>query len=274
MSDDPSAAVIPSTAAAPPPERLPPSPPAVIGGGGLLAMIERLASNPQLNVDVFERLLNARRFEEDREARRSFNTAMSQAKGEIAPVLKTRDVDYQSKKEGSARTKYKYESFADVARVVDPVFSTHGLSYRFRVAQQADLVKVTTIISHADGFSEETAPLEAKVDPGVTGMSMVQALGSALTYLQRYSLRAAIGLAAGVDDDGRAAGGTSPKISVEQANELQRLIDETGRSQMTLLRLVGVESVIDMNVDQFTRAKEVLELAKAEKARKHAPAGQ
>ena len=34
-------------------------------------------------------------------------------------------------------------------------------------------------------------------------MSMVQALGSVLTYLQRYSLRAAIGLAAAVDDDGR-----------------------------------------------------------------------
>ena len=58
-----------------------------------------------------------------------------------------------------------------------------------------------------------TTPLESKVDPGSTGMCMVQALGSALTYLQRYSLRAAIGLAAGVDDDGRGAGGTSPKIS-------------------------------------------------------------
>ena len=102
---------------------------------------------------------------------------------------------------------------------------------------------------------------------------MVQALGSALTYLQRYSLRAAIGLAAGVDDDGRGAGGTSPRISDEQADELDALIEETGRSETTLLRLVGVESIIDMNVDQFTRAKEVLDLAKAEQRRKHAPAG-
>jgi hypothetical protein len=271
MSDTQSAAAaVPyqSADAAPPSDLAP----AVAGGGGLLAVIERLATNPSLNIEVFDRLLAARRAEEDRVAVRAFNAALSQAKGEISPVLKTRDVDYPSKRDGGARVKYRYESFADVARVVDPVFQRHGLSYRFRVAQQADLVRVTCIISHADGYSEETAPLESKVDPGATGMSMVQALGSALTYLQRYSLRAAIGLAAGVDDDGRGAGGTSPRISNEQANELVKLFDETGRSIATMLRLVGAETIPDMNVDQFTRAKEVLDLAKAEQRRKHAPA--
>ena len=65
MSDNHSAAEVPyQSAAAPPPELNPPS---VSGGGGLLAMIERLATNPQLNVEVFDRLLAARREEEDRE---------------------------------------------------------------------------------------------------------------------------------------------------------------------------------------------------------------
>jgi len=264
MSDSQSAAPgVPyqQDVAAPPSAVLEPS----AGGGGLLAVIERLATNPQLNIEVFDRLLAARRQEEDRAAMRAFNVAMSEAKGEISPVLKTRDVDYPSKREGGARTKYRYESFADVAKVVDPVFATHGLSYRFRISQKADQVTVTCIVSHALGYSEETSPLETKVDPGSTGMSMVQALGSALTYLQRYSLRAAIGLAAGVDDDGRAAGGTSPKISDAQAYELAALIAETGRSETTLLKLVGVDNIIDMNVDQYTRAKQVLAMAKTGK---------
>ena len=269
MSDNPSAAEVPYPSAAAPP--LEPQPPSATGGGGLLAMIERLATNPQLNIEVFDRLLAARRSEEDRAAERAFNSAMSQAKGELQPVLKTRDVDFQSTKPGSARTKYKYESFADVARAVDPVFSAHGLSYRFSVEQQGDQVRVICIVSHADGHSERIK-LEGKVDPGSTGMSMVQALGSALSYLQRYSLRAAIGLAAGVDDDGRGAGGTSPKIEANQANELRQLIDQTGRSASTLLKLVGVDELEDMNLDQFKRAREVLDLAKAEqKARKNAP---
>jgi hypothetical protein len=243
--------------------------PAAAEGGGLLAMIERLATRPDLNIDVFERLLAARRAEEDRIAERAFNAAISHAKGELSPVLKTRAVDYPSKRDGGARVKYSYESFADVARVVDPVFSRHGLSYRFSIDQDGNQVWVTCIISHADGYSERTK-LGDKVDPGSTGMSMVQALGSALTYLQRYCLRAAIGLAAAVDDDGRGAGGSSPKISNDQATEMHELIEKSGRSQATLLKLIGVESVIDMNVDQFNRAVEVLQLAKTEK--RNAPA--
>ena len=270
MSDTQSVAEVPYLSAAAPPSELLKPPAAASEGGGLLAVIERLATNPQLNIEVFDRLLTARRQEEDRAAERAFNSAMSLAKGELQPVLKTRDVDFQSNKPGAARTKYKYENFADVARVVDPVFAQHGLSYRFSVEQQSDQVRVTCIVSHADGYSD-TVKLESKVDPGATGMTWVQALGTVLTYLQRYSLRAAIGLAAGVDDDGRSAGGTSPRISNEQANELQKLILETGRSQVTLLKLVGVESIIDMTVDQYTRAKQVLDLAKAEQKQKRKP---
>ena len=268
MSDNPSTVGVPyQSAVAPLPE--PDREPSLSGGGGLLAMIERLASNPQLNIDVFDRLLTARRQEEDRVAERAFNAALSQAKGELSPVLKTRDVDFTTK--SGSKTKYKYESMADVARAVDPTFQRHGLSYRFSIDQTLDTVKVTCIVSHDGGYSERTT-LEGKVDPGSTGMSLVQALGSALTYLQRYSLRAAIGLAAGIDDDGRGAG-SSPKINAQQADELERLIVDTGRSETTLLRLIGVDQIDAMTVDQFTRAKEVLDVARAEQRRKNAPAG-
>jgi ERF superfamily len=266
MSDTHSAVEVPLKSAA-----APPSEPGLTmvgsGGGGLLAMIERLATNPNLNVEVFDRLLAARRSEEDRAAERAFNLAMSQAKGELQPVLKTRDVDYPSKRDGGARVKYRYENFADVAKMVDPVFAAHGLAYRFAVEQQADMARVTCIVSHSDGYSDRVK-LESKVDPGATGMSMVQALGSVLTYLQRYSLRAAIGLAAAIDDDGKAAGGTSPKIVDEQANELRKLFDETGRSVATMLNLIGVDEIENLNVDQFMRVRAALNLAKAERRKK------
>jgi hypothetical protein len=268
MSNNDPAAEVPYQSAAAPPSGAVVVAPLAPEGGGLLAMIERLATRPDLNIDVFERLLNARRQEEDRAAERAFNAAISAAKGELSPVIKTREVNFTGK--SGTRTQYKYEQFADVARVVDPVFAKHGLSYRFDVDQTLEQVKVTCILSHSDGYSDKTK-LEAKVDPGATGMSLVQALGSSLTYLQRYSLRAAIGLAASVDDDGLATGGSSPRITIDQANDLQRVIDETGRSATTLLRLVGVNEIADMNLDQFKRAKEVLDLARAEKRRKDAP---
>jgi hypothetical protein len=139
--------------AAPPSEPKPPS--AASEGGGLLVMIERLATNPQLNIEVFDRLLTARRQEEDRAAERAFNLAMSQAKGALQPVLKTRDVDFQSNKPGAARTKYKYENFADVARIVDLVFAAHGLALPLR--RRAAGRWPGHHLSHADGYASAEA---------------------------------------------------------------------------------------------------------------------
>lgn len=245
----------------------------------LLDVVERLATNPDLNLNVLDRLLAVRREEENRLAVQAFNEAMAMAKGELQPVLKTHDVDFpvreRTERDGTrreaGRVKYKYEEFADVARVVDPVFAKYGLSYRFRVSQSGTTVKVTTIISHALGHSEETSPLEAVADPGSTGMSNVQALGATLSYLQRYSLRASIGLAAGRDTDGVT--NASPPIEADQIRELSDLIEETGSSEVTMLRLIGAGSVPEMTQDQFVRAKEVLGLRKADqRSRKSAGA--
>lgn len=249
------------------------APPEVVSGssgGGILRLIERLSTNPNFNIEVMQELRAMQREDRDLDAKRAFNSALSAAKGELEPVLKTHDVDFTSK--SGTKTKYKYEEFADVSRMVDPVFQRHGLSYRFRISQTGDLVKVSTILSHALGYSEETAPLEQKIDPGSTGMSNVQALGSTLTYLQRYSLRASIGLAAGRDTDGKAE--ASPAIEATQIIELQELIRETGSSEINLLHLYGVETIPELTVDQFKRAKDVLGVRMAEKRRKeHAAAG-
>jgi hypothetical protein len=53
------------------------------------------------------------------------------------------------------------------------------------------------------GHSERTT-LSATADTSGSKNS-IQAIGSTVTYLQRYTLLAAVGLAAGGDDDGQAA---------------------------------------------------------------------
>jgi hypothetical protein len=270
MSENETAAAVPqTTAAAPLPDLSPPA----AGGGGLLAIAERLANLPNPPIEVIERLLAQRRIEEDRAAERAFNASLSLAKGEVEPILKKHEVDFQSEKTGK-RTKYKFEEFADIARVIDPVFGKHGLAYRFSIAQDGAKVSVTLILSHADGYSERMPPLTATVDAGGTSMNPLQALGSALTYLQRYSLRAGIGLASGRDDDARSLSIGGEKIDVQQMNELQAIIDETGSSPVMLMKLMGVEEMAAMTVEQWKRAKDVLGVRLAEKkaARKHASA--
>ena len=87
--------------AAPSPAVLDAAPPPVasisvvpVGGGGMLGLIERLATNPNFSIEVLTALLKARREEEDREAERAFNQALSAAKGELEPIIKRHDVDF------------------------------------------------------------------------------------------------------------------------------------------------------------------------------------
>jgi hypothetical protein len=64
-------------------------------------------------------------------------------------------------------------------------------------------VTVSCIISHRAGHSEENS-LSARHDTS-GNKNPIQALGSAVTYLQRYTLKAAVGVAAAADDDGQTA---------------------------------------------------------------------
>lgn len=166
----------------------------------MVSMIERLVLNPDADLDKLERMLALKRDHERDNARVSFARALSAARAEIPPIMKDATVDFTTSK---GRTNYRHETLAGIAKVIDPILSHHGLSYRFRTDQSQGGVKVTCVIAHADGHSEETS-LQCAPD-GSGSKNPFQAVGSAVTYLQRYTLKAALGLSAEVDDDGQSA---------------------------------------------------------------------
>lgn len=136
-------------------------------------------------------------------ARKAFDNAMADAKAEIPTIKRNRLVD-AGEKNGKAGPKYRFEDLAEIASTVDPILSKHGLSYRYRVASPINApVTVTCIVSHRAGHFEETT-LTTGRDDG-PGRNAIQQVGSTITYLQRYTLKAALGLAVSHDDDGRAA---------------------------------------------------------------------
>jgi hypothetical protein len=152
-------------------------------------------------IDVLEKLMSLQERWEDNQARKAFDGAMAAAKSEIPVIMKSRQVDFTTNK---GRTRYRYEDLAEIARTVDPILGQHGLSYRFRSAMSADMIAITCILSHRDGHSEENT-LSAGHDASGNKNS-IQAIGSTITYLQRYTLKAALGLAASDDDDAQTVG--------------------------------------------------------------------
>lgn len=155
------------------------------------------------SIEVIERIMAMQERWEANEARKAFNTAIAAFKENPPEILKTVEVAYESQRSGS-RTSYKHEDLSEMLAAIDPALAAHGLWVRFKINSAPGAVTVTCIIGHAEGHSEEPATLQGAPDTS-GNKNAIQAIGSTVSYLQRYTLKAALGMAAARDDDGRAS---------------------------------------------------------------------
>lgn len=207
------------------------------------------------DIEILDKLMALQERYERNMGRKAFDRAIAAAKSEIKPIVKT-----QTANRGNAGT-YVFEDLATIAEQVDPILSKYGLSYRFRTAQQDDRIFVTCVVSHRDGYFEETT-LNAGAD--ATGAkNAAQAIGSSVTYLQRYTLKAALGLAAARDDDAARFG--VQFINEEQFRILRSLLDETGADEEKFLAYMKAPSLEEMTQQQFARALTELKRKKEHK---------
>lgn len=119
--------------------------------------------------------------------------ALAAARGAIANPKKGSKADTGS-------YSYKYADLGTVLDAVAPILAEHGLAALQDVRSNIEhkSVEVSTIIVHASGGWISFGPLAFPA----TGNP--QQTGSAITYARRYTLSAALGVAA-EDDDGKAA---------------------------------------------------------------------
>lgn len=217
-----------------------------------MAMIDRaLASGA--TPETLEKLLALHERWEASQAKKAFDAAIGKAKAEFPAIIKDKGADFESKRTGGT-TSYKYESLPALAKLIEPVLHRHGLSYRYTSKSEAGQISVTCIVSHVEGHKEETT---LQCPPDTTGnKNAVQAIGSATTYLQRYTLKLALGLAASDDDDGAAsATEMSQDITADQFREIQDLLEQSGSKEADMLAYVKAESVEKLTLGQYAKAK-------------------
>ena len=107
--------------------------------------------------------------------------------------------------------------------------SEQGLTASWSTTQEANQVTVTCRITHVLGHYEETSLSSAHDNSG--GKNAIQAIGSAITYLQRYTLLALTGLAT-KDQDNDGAGVTAC-IDEKQLSTIVDYINEKRREKAT-----------------------------------------
>lgn len=151
---------------------------------------------------VLQKLLELQKEYDAMQAKKAYVSAMADFKRDCPNVLhKDAEVDFTSSR---GRTHYKHATLGGIIKTITPILSAHGLSISFQTEQNAKSVTVTCHVTHCMGHRESTALSGPQDESG--NKNLIQAVGSAVTYLQRYTLLAALGLAtADQDDDGFAA---------------------------------------------------------------------
>jgi len=201
--------------------------------------------------ETLERMMALQERYEAAQARTAFLTAFALARAEIKPVLKTETAGFDSRRTGE-RTQYAFEDLAKIADQIDPILAKHGLSYWFEPKQDGPMLSITCVLEHVQGH-DRRATLTAGHDTSGS-KNPIQALGSSATYLERYTLKAVLGLAAARDDDAQLVG-KPPKpgevlINEAEYDELRKLI-----TQGNAVEELVCKSYNRTNLDELTRAE-------------------
>lgn len=148
-----------------------------------------------LGVAELEKLVALQERWEERQARKAFFDAFTRFQSECPDLRKTKQVSFQ-------QVNYKYAPLADITRQIGQLLKTHGLSYRWEIKDTEKEINVSCLITHVDGHTETTTMM---ANPDTSGAkNQIQARGSAIEYLKRYTLIGSLGLStADTDIDGR-----------------------------------------------------------------------
>lgn len=177
----------------------------------------RIAVSQGADIDKLKQLMDLQERWEKNEARKAFVAAMNKFKANPPTITKNHAVEFGG-------TAYRHATLDHVCEEVTKGLSAVGITHAWKVTQQAEFITVICVLTHELGHSEETQLIGLADKSG--SKNAIQAIGSTVTYLQRYTLLSACGLAAKNDDDGHSAG--EPFI---EAAEIEKACGEISRAK-------------------------------------------
>lgn len=227
----------------------PPPSPVEAGTAALMRLIERAATDSSFDVAKLEALFTMKERWDANEARKAFVVAKAAFKGAVPKIEKNKHVGFASKDSNKASTDYWHATLDNIEETVSPVLSEYGLVYAWDVNQDLNnggRITVSCILTHVMGHSEKVT---LSGSPDSTGnKNNIQAVGSTVTYLERYTLLSILGMSTGdMDDDAKAAaeGLNGRYISADEKDELIGLIKDTSTDTAKFLKTLELGGSLD-----------------------------
>ncbi len=196
-----------------------------------------MARDPSIEPARLGQLMELQERAEKRNAEKEFTAAFARLK--FPPFIKNR-------KGHSA----KYAAFEDIQRVIDPILEAEGftLTYSSGQVNEKGLIPTYGLLSHVGGFSR---PGEVWLPPdgvatrsGGMNMNALQAVGSSMSYGQRYCAKLMLNLRfIGEDDDGAA----TSALTAQQREHIDNLLFELGDAELIpFLKFLDVKALGDI----------------------------
>jgi hypothetical protein len=168
---------------------------------GTLEVIERLATNPAVSVEVLDRLFGMQERTLARLAEQAYAGAMQRAQGAIQPIIRDKR---------NEQTNSGYASLEAVLAEVKPIYTREGFSLSFgeEPIVTAEMIRVGCDVMHADGHTKHYSydcPMDDKGIAGKVNKTPTHAKGSSASYARRYLTCMIFNIPTKDDDDGNAA---------------------------------------------------------------------
>jgi len=223
----------------------------------MVAMIERIAMDPNIPIDRLEQMLAMKERMEDRaleaeqrQSKKAFFAAMSKCQAELPVVVKNQKNDH---------TRSKYADLAAIEQQAMPIIHKHGFAVSFQPDGYNDKgeLRVLWEISHEEGHSRNGVgeiPVDNAGSQGRVNKTGTQAFGSTATYGRRYLLCMLFNISTGDDIDGNKVEDTGGPISADQLNKLRALIDETGADVEIFCQRYEIEAIPALPASKFDEA--------------------
>lgn len=256
------------------------APPAQVSnneGTALLAMIERAARDPNVDIDKMERLFGMHERMQAQRAKAEYLAAFAEMQKALPKITKE-GVVFESEKDDSRnktqsqpqkKVRWKYAKWEDVCDAIMPVLGQFGFSLSFRTEQPTpDRIVVTAVLGHRAGHSEQTS-FGLGID-STGGKNNPQGWGSSVSYGKRYTAFAMLNLAAADEDDDGDAAGRGAMLTDEQENQLRTALDEADADIPAFCAFFKIDKFADLPAARLKEALNMIELKKKKAAKKEA----
>lgn len=184
----------------------------------LMAIIERASTASDFSIDRLTQLLELKERWDAVEARKAYCAAMAAFKSNPPRLTKNKHVAF-------GNTSYNHATHDEVSDKVAAALARVGITHAWAMRQSETDIFVTCWLTHVAGH-RESAVMSCAYDKS-GGKNLIQAVASANSYMQRYTLLAVTGLSTSdmPNDDGRAMGIPDDEAPAIHADVWQALVD-------------------------------------------------